>query len=78
MELYLSGTKVETLSASLSGVATAKAVSAYDSAKVSNISDFSTDLAVDGASTASDPITISDVLVQLKTKLSKLKKAPKS
>ena len=66
VELYLSGTKVETLSVSSSGVATAKAVSAYDSAKVSNISDFTTNLAVSGASTASNPINLSDVLVQLK------------
>ena len=66
VELYLSGTKVETLSASSSGVATAKAVSAYDSAKVSNISDFSTNLAVSGGSAASNPITLGDVLAQLK------------
>ena len=66
VELYLSGTKVDTLSASSSGVATAKAVSAYDSAKVSNISDFSTNLAVSGGSAASNPITLGDVLAQLK------------
>ena len=59
MELYLSGTKVDTLSASSSGVATAKAVASYDSAKVSNITDFSANLAVDGASIASDPINLS-------------------
>jgi hypothetical protein len=66
VELYLSGTKVDTLSASSSGVATAKAVSAYDSAKISNISDFSTNLAVSGGSAASNPITLGDVLAQLK------------
>ena len=66
VELYLSGTKVDTLSASSSGVATAKAVSAYDSAKVSNISDFSANLAVSGGSAASNPITLGDVLAQLK------------
>ena len=66
VELYLSGNKVETLSANSSGVAAAKAVAAYDSAKVSNISDFSANLAVDGGSAATDPITLGDVLAQLK------------
>jgi len=66
VELYLSGEKVDTISVSSSGIATGKNVTAFDSAKVSSVSDFATDIAKSGASTATNPINLSDVLAQLK------------
>ena len=62
---YLNGTEAETVSIS-SGTATAADITSFDSAKVTGVTDFSKHLKVSGESAASNPITLSDVIAQLK------------
>lgn len=66
ISLMLDGATADTLNISSSGVVTAKNVAEFDSAKVASITDLSTQIAKGGASTASNPVDLSDVLAQLK------------
>jgi len=62
---YLNGAEAGTVSIS-SGTATAADITSFESAKVTGVTDFSKDLKVSGESAASNPITLSDVIAQLK------------
>ena len=66
VDFYASDVKVESVTVNSSGAASPKTISSYDSAKISGLTDFSTQLAQAGSSSASNPIDLSDVLTQLK------------
>jgi hypothetical protein len=66
ISLMLNGATTDTLSISSAGVVTAKNIAEFDSAKVASVTDLSTQIAKAGASSASNPVDLSDVLAQLK------------